>query len=53
MFLKASESESAAGQKNGGASSLKMTLFSLRIKSHDLIIRLLAIAFGIFIFLGR
>jgi hypothetical protein len=30
-----------------------MTLFSLSIKSHDLIIGLLAIAFGIFIFLDR
>jgi hypothetical protein len=53
MFLKASESKSAAGQKYGGASSPTMTLFSLRIKSHDLIIRLLVIAVGIFILLGR
>jgi uncharacterized membrane protein SpoIIM required for sporulation len=53
MFLKASESKSAARQTYGGASSPTMTLFSLSIKSHDLIMGLLAIAAGIFILIGR
>jgi hypothetical protein len=53
MYLKASESKSAAGQTYGGASSPTMTLFSLSIKSLGLIMGLLAITVGIFIYLGR
>jgi hypothetical protein len=52
MFLKAGESKSAARQTYGGASPPTMTLFSLRIKSHDLIMGLFAIVAGIFILLG-
>ncbi len=53
MFLKAIESKSAARQTYGGASSPTMTLCSLSIKGHDLIMGLLVIAAGIFILLGR
>ena len=45
--------QSSVGQKYGGASSPKMTLFSLSIKSLGLIMGLLAIAAGIFILIGR
>jgi hypothetical protein len=41
------------GQKYGGASEPKMTLFSLIIKSLGLIMGLLAITVGIIIYLGR
>jgi hypothetical protein len=53
MLLKAGEGKSVARQTYGGASSPTMTLFSLSIEGHDLIMGLFSIVAGIFILLGR